>query len=40
MYPTREKSKLNRDGPDEKAVGTASRLLLRGLKLRKLFSGF
>jgi hypothetical protein len=22
MYPTREKSKLNRDGPDEKHVGT------------------
>ncbi len=39
-YPTEKEPKLNKEGPDEKHVGTGVAFTLRRLKLGKLFSGF
>ena len=35
-----EESKLCKDGPDERHVGTSVAITIRGLKLWKLFSGW
>ena len=38
--PRGNNPKLNKEGPDEKHVGTGVAFTLRRLKLGKLFSGF